>query len=90
MNGRKESLQQTSSQTQRCAYIWLLLIMHYLPSACVGIDGYFTGATAVAVHCCGHFFTGEKSLYFLLGGHKLPRLCSLQGITYELRVPVYF
>lgn len=67
-----------------------MLLLPYLPSAGVGIDGYFTGATAVAVHCCGHFLTGEKSLYFLLGGHKLPCLCSLQGITYELRIPVYF
>lgn len=88
--GKRSPFNTPSIQTQRCAYIWLMLLMHYLPSTCVWIDGYFTGATAMAVHCCRHFFTGEKSLYFLLWGHKLPRLCSLQGITYKLRIPVYF
>lgn len=74
----------------RCAHIWLILLMHYLPSAGVGVDGYFAGATTMAIHCRGHFLTGKKSLYFLLGGNKLPCLCSLQGITYELCIPIYF
>jgi len=64
--------------------------MHYLPSTCMRIDGDFTGAPTMAVHRCRHFFTGEKSLYFLLGGHKLPCLCSLQGIIDELCISVYF
>lgn len=74
----------------RCAHIWLILLKHYLPSTGVGVDGYFAGAATMAIHCRGHFLTGEKSLYFLLGGHELPCLCSLQGITYELCIPVYF
>lgn len=86
MKGNRVSIQQTHSPDTDVS----TSPSSYLPSAGVGVDGYLAGATTMAIHCCGHFLTGEKSLYFLLGGHKLPCLCSLQGITYELCIPVYF
>lgn len=54
------------------------------------IDSDLTGTSSVAIDSSGHFLPSDKCLYFLLGGDKFSALGSLQGISDELRILVYF